>query len=205
MKKFTVDINIGDIVMVGKFKNVPVKVVDIQIDEHGQPVIISNNNRVPVRINSVTDGSLGGFPYTEFNAVKGSIENPSFLSAGDVVGGWKITGYTDFDNVDNAPITKITGMAIGNFDSTANLTDEFPKSELNLFVSAGGTSYQLFNLNSIGQFTAPGPIKPGVFADATARDAAIPSPEAGMIVFVTDVAKFQGNTDGTIGGWANLN
>jgi hypothetical protein len=50
-----------------------------------------------------------------------------------------------------------------------------------------------------------GPILPGVYADATARDAAITSPVAGMMIFVTDVAKFQGNTDGTITGWVNLN
>jgi hypothetical protein len=47
-----------------------------------------------------------------------------------------------------------------------------------------------------------GSIRPGVYADADARDAAIPSPVAGEMVFVTDVAKFQGY-DGT--AWANLN
>ena len=47
-----------------------------------------------------------------------------------------------------------------------------------------------------------GSIKPGVYADATARDAAISSPTAGEMVFVTDVAKFQGY-DGS--AWANLN
>ena len=47
-----------------------------------------------------------------------------------------------------------------------------------------------------------GSIKPGVYADATARDAAISSPTAGEMVFVTDVAKFQGYDGST---WANLN
>jgi hypothetical protein len=50
--------------------------------------------------------------------------------------------------------------------------------------------------------TFSGPITPGVYADAAARDAAITAPTAGMMVFVTDVAKFQGY-DGT--SWANLN
>ena len=45
MKKFTVDINVGDTAMVGRFKNVPIKIVDIQIDEHGQPVLISNSGK----------------------------------------------------------------------------------------------------------------------------------------------------------------
>ena len=47
-----------------------------------------------------------------------------------------------------------------------------------------------------------GPILPGVYADATARDAAITSPVAGMMIYVTDVSKFQGY-DGT--AWVNLN
>jgi len=47
-----------------------------------------------------------------------------------------------------------------------------------------------------------GSIKPGVYADSTARDAAISSPTAGEMVFITDVAKFQGY-DGS--AWANLN
>lgn len=47
-----------------------------------------------------------------------------------------------------------------------------------------------------------GAIKPGVYADPTARDAAITSPAAGMMVFVTNVAKFQGY-DGS--AWVNLN
>ena len=45
MKKFTVDINVGDTAMVGRFKNVPIKIVDIQVDEHGQPVIITSKGK----------------------------------------------------------------------------------------------------------------------------------------------------------------
>ena len=45
MKKFTVDIKAGDTIMVGRYKNVPIKVVDIELDEHGQPVIISNTGK----------------------------------------------------------------------------------------------------------------------------------------------------------------
>ena len=47
-----------------------------------------------------------------------------------------------------------------------------------------------------------GAIKPGVYADAAARDAAITSPVAGMIVFVTDVTQFQGYTGSA---WVALN
>jgi len=50
-----------------------------------------------------------------------------------------------------------------------------------------------------------GPIMPGTYADATARDAAIPTPVAGMMIYLTGTSKFQGNTDGTITGWVDLN
>lgn len=49
---------------------------------------------------------------------------------------------------------------------------------------------------------ASGAFKLVNYADTTARDAAIPTPEAGMTVFITNVAKFQGY-DGS--AWVNLN
>ena len=61
MKKFTVDINVGDTIMVGKFKNVPVKVVDIELDEHGQPVIVSNSGKkhlLNCRIDKLSPGGM---------------------------------------------------------------------------------------------------------------------------------------------------
>jgi hypothetical protein len=48
-------------------------------------------------------------------------------------------------------------------------------------------------------------LKTAVYADDTARDLAIPSPAVGMIIFNTATGKFQGNTDGTVSGWAALN
>ena len=61
MKKFTVDINVGDTIMVGRFKNVPIKVVDIQLDEHGQPVIISNGGKKHLfncRVDKLSPGGM---------------------------------------------------------------------------------------------------------------------------------------------------
>jgi len=68
-----------------------------------------------------------------------------------------------------------------------------------------GTYTPAEKLDVRGNIVATGTIQPGVYADATARDAALTSPTAGQMVFITDVAKFQGNTDGTITGWVNLN
>ena len=161
------------------------------------PVIINNSNRTPLRVVSVTDGSLGGFPYTEFLSVKGALATPQSLAAGDVLGGWKITGYDGANEVG-----KIAALWISAFEDDAVVTDNYPKSSATLLISKGGNTYNQFMFGSEGEFKAPGAITPGVFADAAARDAGITTPTAGMMVFVTDVAKFQGYAGGA---WANLN
>ena len=50
--------------------------------------------------------------------------------------------------------------------------------------------------------TFDGPISPAVYADNTARDTAIPTPTAGMMVFNTTGTKFQGYTGSA---WVDLN
>ena len=42
MKNFKIEINVGDTVEVGRFRNVIAKIKDISVDENGQPVIITN-------------------------------------------------------------------------------------------------------------------------------------------------------------------
>lgn len=61
MKRFTVDINVGDTILVGKFKNVPIKVVDIEYDEYGQPVIVSNTGKKHLfacRVDKLSPGGM---------------------------------------------------------------------------------------------------------------------------------------------------
>ena len=160
-------------------------------------IVLQNNWRTPLRVVSVTDGSLGGFPYTEYLSVKGTVDTPQSLVAGDVLGGWKITGYDGANEVG-----KIAALWISAFEDDAVVTDNYPKSSATLLISKGGNTYNQFMFGSEGEFKAPGAITPGVFADAAARDAGITTPTAGMMVFVTDVAKFQGYAGGA---WANLN
>jgi hypothetical protein len=45
MKKFTVEIQTGDLVSVGRFRNVETKIKSIEIDENGQPVIITSKGK----------------------------------------------------------------------------------------------------------------------------------------------------------------
>jgi hypothetical protein len=45
MKKFILDVKVGDLVSVGRFRNVETKIKSIEIDENGQPVIITNKGK----------------------------------------------------------------------------------------------------------------------------------------------------------------
>ena len=105
-----------------------------------------------------------------------------------------------------------TTTTISTLDVTNNHLIYFPQP------GGSGNGNQYFKLHSNGkmQISVPGAIgteptaglevggsiKPGVYADSGARDTAITAPTAGEMVFVTDVAKFQGY-DGT--SWVDLN
>jgi hypothetical protein len=45
MKKFNVEITAGDLVSVGRFRNVETRIKSIEIDENGQPVIITSKGK----------------------------------------------------------------------------------------------------------------------------------------------------------------
>jgi hypothetical protein len=60
MKNFKIEINVGDTVEVGRFRNVTAKIKDILIDENGQPVIITNKRPKKLfscRLSKLTPGA----------------------------------------------------------------------------------------------------------------------------------------------------
>lgn len=61
MKKYTVDIKIGDKIQVGRFRNVSAVVKHISLDQHGQPVIHTNKGQKKLftfRLHKLSSGSL---------------------------------------------------------------------------------------------------------------------------------------------------
>jgi len=150
-----------------------------------------DSSQSSIRINSVNERSQLDFIRT---------------SEADISGDTALTyGMVRFTR-DDANGQLITGIIQGRENAIivgASATADF----------ANGANYyswkdQQFGIGTItptATLDVQGAIKPGVYADASARDAAIPSPVAGMMVYVTDVTKFQGNTDGTVGGWVDLN
>ena len=154
-----------------------------------------------------------------------------FISAPDNILQFNGTGDINrlvFNRTDSSAIannTTISRFVFSKTDSTGPTTTtvstlDVTNDQLMYFPQPGGSgnANNYFKLHSNGkmQISVPGAIgteptaglevggsiKPGVYADATARDAAITAPTAGEMIFVTDVAKFQGY-DGT--SWVNLN
>lgn len=45
MKNFKIEISVGDLVSVGRFRNVETPIKGIEIDENGQPVILTSKGK----------------------------------------------------------------------------------------------------------------------------------------------------------------
>ena len=132
--------------------------------------------------------------FVDINVSKGTFESPTTLVAGDSGGGIRSKSWDGSEYKMN--------MAIGAVHTdSANFADNYPAADTYIITAGGGNNTPVWTFKSDTTLVAPGPIQPGVYEDAAARDAAIPTPEAGMIVFVTDVAKHQGY-DGT--AWNDL-
>lgn len=134
----------------------------------------------------------------------GAPDDYTATSPGDFISSIALQGTTDTST------SKVAGAIISQWDATADLNTDYPRG--NIFFAVGQNSNDpamVAEIDYTGNFTSKS-ISPGTYADAAARDAAIASPVAGMMVFLTDGdgagnPKFQGNTDGTITGWVNLN
>jgi len=60
MKSYKIAVNVGDLVDVGRFRNVQTKIKSIEIDEHGQPVIITTKGKkklFSLRLTKLTPGA----------------------------------------------------------------------------------------------------------------------------------------------------
>lgn len=186
-----------------------------------EPAQVDARNRPDPAITLITNGGEGGIElYSEYYAARqtganlklyshnGTYESRTPITSGEILGQLDLGGHLvgPGQSLDVAPIS-IRGVLVTESDGIST----FPLSKLELLVlnSPNPTTAARATLDHLGTFSSPA-IKPGTYADATARDAAITSPEAGMMIFVTDGdgvgnPKFQGNLDGTTSGWVNLN
>jgi hypothetical protein len=135
-----------------------------------------------------------GFNIVAYN---GTADSMTSKSPGDTIG--YMSFATTYDSSGN---NKLAVALAASLDATADLATAAPRSNLKWVIgNNSATTNIVATLDYIGNFSA-NVITPGTYADSTARDTAITTPTSGMMVFVTDVAKFQGY-DGS--AWVNLN
>jgi hypothetical protein len=156
---------------------------------------VRSDGTTPLSVTGIgTLGPSSGQVYFNINAAKGTLATPTTTAAGDVLGGIAIQGFT-------GSAYKSAGAVVSGWEAGAVLADTFPKSNLSLVAYGGGSTIRIATFDSQGVFTAP-VLKPGVYANTTARDAAITAPAAGMMIFLTVGTKFQGYTGSA---WVDLN
>ena len=139
------------------------------------------------------DGSTLTTDTVTLNTATQTLTNKT-LTAPTITGAGSIAG-TFTGNITGDVTGNVTGDLTG--DVTGNVTG-------NVDGIVGGTTPAAGTFTDL---TASGAVQLAVYADTTARDAAITSPAAGMIAFVTDgdgggTAQFQGY-DGS--AWVALN
>lgn len=157
-----------------------------------------------------------------------------YVGDGVSQGGIPVSKYTDGDAKDavadslvNAthtglefvynPISKLIEGTVTINPGISEVADDTSPSLSGGLNLNGNDIFGTGNVNVSGNVLSSGTIQSPIFkvtsfADEAARDAAIPVPEAGMIIFVlndgTGNPKFQGYVDAgdsTVGGWKNLN
>ena len=125
---------------------------------------------------------------------RGSKTTPAVVQAADNLAAWQALGY---NGSNYRPAGGLAVTAIG-----APAANYIPSQVGMYTATTDGSSVIQFKVDNTGTSTFTGAAKLAVYADDTARDAAITSPAAGMMVFNTTNTKFQGYTGSA---WVDLN
>jgi hypothetical protein len=136
-------------------------------------------------VTSLSSGTFDGGGLVSFNISSGTHAVPTKIAAEGLTGGFVFNGYNG--------TTYKTGGAV--FAQVATGTDttgaSFIKTNL-LFATSNGTSDIDVGLTVRNDKVAESPcFRATPFADATARTAAISSPQAGMVAYLTSTNKLQ--------------
>jgi hypothetical protein len=159
---------------------------ELDIGTIQSPLFLKLNLDENLQIRQVINPS-GGSGFISSIQSRGSIQSPAAAQAGDELGGLLIRAYTDsstaaFAGIIGVIVDPTAVIAGGNFIksqvfiSAASDTSQDPGDAL-IINSAGVTTSNAFVANKFMQLP--------VYADDTARGVAIPTPAAGMMVFMT--------------------
>jgi hypothetical protein len=139
--------------------------------------------------------NVGGVYRTASSAV-----GPNTIVVRDNTG--RITGSVD-TSAEAVKLQNIRNINGVGFDGTQSITVPFDANQLTgTNIKSTVITSSLTTVGTLENLRTSGYIKFPVYSDTTARNTAIPTPEAGMVVFITLTSKFQGYNGSA---WADLN
>jgi hypothetical protein len=159
---------------------------------------------ISIQVNSVITGSVGigqTGSLVRLASFNGTYAAKTVLAVNEVCGSLQFAGFINSgpagtSTADMAAIRSVITVA-------GNTSTNYAKGKLQFIIANQDNppDFKLAEFDHLGVFSAP-VLKPGVYANNAARDAAITAPAAGMIVFNTTGTKFQGYTGAA---WVDLN
>jgi hypothetical protein len=144
-------------------------------------------------INCAKDSAYGSS--MNYSRSRGTLVAPTALQADDEI----MSMY--FFGTDTSANKQVSAVIATYADGTPGAST-VPGTLRIATANSTGTPTAAIDVNSKQQVTLSGALKVAVYADNTAREAAVDAPVAGMIVFNTTGTKFQGYTGSA---WVDLN
>jgi hypothetical protein len=154
-------------------------------------VVTQSSSALPLNILKIHNTGSTVTGGINFGRARGSIVTQTAVQTDDTISQLLFTGY---DGTAYHPSSAITASVAGTVSSGA-----IP-GRLNFSTSDGAGGLTVRMTVSANSVTSTVPVKLAVYADATARDAAVTAPEAGMIVLTGTT--FQGYNGSS---WVNFN
>lgn len=169
----------------------------IVIDKKGATKIQTNEN-VVARLTGVYNGK--DKPKVDIHTVRGSVEDPEVLRAGDY--GMNMSFTTLFEQ-EGGDIAKSLATLVPQVDESADITHPAPASNLNILVNAGDGSGEYANDYRVWRFDKSGAFHSKIIQCMAQNSENINNinPKNGMIIYNENKGKFQGYANGR---WVDL-
>jgi hypothetical protein len=164
------------------------------VSNPGITFVNSTPDRVGGWLNFYSTNSIGALAApVNYAKSRGTIISPAAVQTNDTLGLTTYTGWTGsaFTQAAHIRVNAIGSIAAGVLPSSMTMQVNNSAGVVGDVLTLSSTSVKCMS-----------PLLVPTYATPVARDAAITSPTAGMIIFLTSTTKFQGYTGGF---WADLN
>lgn len=157
-------------------------------------ITVFNDTNGGVMLRMLNNVENSGDPIVAVNRSRGTKAAPTAVQIGDGLGNLAFTGHNGvgYRGAGGIRVTVTGSPQAGRVPGEVQLYT----------VTTGGLPDPVITFGLEKNTSFAGAIRPATYSDSTARDAAIPGPELGMMVFNISADKFQGYTST---GWVDLN